>query len=76
MVAFGAAAVATPWAIAWNHVQRRALDIGGDDALAVAREIAMISYRAERGFDARFGGGDAAAAVAGWLRHHGAALAA
>ena len=77
VVAFGAVAVGTPWAIAWNHVQRRVLDLGGADALAVAREIAMISFRAERGFGERFGaGGTGAAAVTGWLRHHGAALSA
>ena len=75
VVALGAAAVATPWAIAWNHVQRRALDIGGPGALAVAREIAMISYRTEAGFKERFGAGTAAhAGVVDWLRHHGTAL--
>ena len=73
-VAFAAPAAHTAWAIGWNHVQRRALATGGDAGLALAREIAMLSYRSEREFGARFGRlreEDGRFAVQSYLRHHG-----
>ena len=76
-VAFAAPAAHTAWAIAWNHVQRRALDAAGADGLALAREIAMLSYRSEREFGARFGRlreEDGRFAMQSYLRHHGEKL--
>ena len=73
-VAFAAPAAHTAWAIGWNHVQRRALAIGGDAGISLAREIAMLSYRSEREFGARFGRlreEDGRFAVQSYLRHHG-----
>ena len=73
-VAFAAPAAHTAWAIGWNHVQRRALAAGGDDGIALAREIAMLSYRSEREFNTRFGRlreEDGRFAVQSYLRHHG-----
>jgi homoserine O-acetyltransferase/O-succinyltransferase len=52
---------ATPWSIALNEVARRAiaLDSSGEDwggrGLALARSIAMISYRTGALFEGRFG---------------------
>ncbi len=54
-VVFAAPAAHTAWAIGWNHVQRNALALGGDAGLALAREIAMLSYRSAREFNERFG---------------------
>ena len=71
---FAAPAAHSAWAIGWNHVQRRALALGGEDGLALAREIAMLSYRSAREFNARFGRlteEDGAFAVQSYLRHHG-----
>ncbi|MDQ6828847.1 MAG: homoserine O-acetyltransferase [Gemmatimonadota bacterium] len=55
LVALAAPAAHTAWAIAWNAIQRRALDLGGDDGLALARMIGMMTYRTESEFGARFG---------------------
>ncbi len=69
-----------PWAQAFNHLARRAIleDPGywaGEEAprgLALARGIAMLSYRAPQGFEARFGENPEAAR--GYLDHHGERL--
>ena len=86
------------WAVALNAVARRAIladpawndgdyrDPGPAAGLALARQIAMISYRSQAELEARFGrrtqGGDNASvpnrgeelAVESYLRHHGEAL--
>ncbi|MEM7676536.1 MAG: alpha/beta fold hydrolase, partial [Myxococcota bacterium] len=57
MVPVAACKAASSWIIGFNHVQRRALELAGDTAagMAVARQIAMLSYRAEPGLDQRQG---------------------
>lgn len=68
VVVFAAPAVASPQAIAWNAVQRMAIEAdpawaGGNYAagegpangLAAARALAMITYRSGAEFQARFG---------------------
>jgi homoserine O-acetyltransferase len=68
LAVFGAPAVNPPQAIAWNAAQRMALEAdpawqnglyhpgaGPSAGLAAARAIAMITYRAAREFDLRFG---------------------
>jgi homoserine O-acetyltransferase len=51
-----AAPAATPAsAVAWNHIQRRAVELAGTDGLALARMVAMMTYRTEAEFGQRFG---------------------
>lgn len=76
---FAAPAALGAGAIAWSHVQRRALDVGGEGGLELARAIAMLSYRTPRELGARFTraralGGEFA--VQTWLDAHGRRLAA
>lgn len=54
-VSFAAPAAHTAYAIGWNHVQRRAIELGGADGLALARMAAMITYRTAAEFETRFG---------------------
>lgn len=61
-------------AIAWSHVQRRLLETHTKDGLALARQVAMLSYRAAPGLASRFGRArtDAGAfGVQDWLDAHG-----
>lgn len=77
VVAVAAPAAHTAQAIGWNHVQRRALEIGGDDGLRLARMVGMLTYRTAHGLEARFGregDGEAGFRVSAWLEHHGRAL--
>jgi len=54
-VVFAAPAAHTAQAIGFGHLQRRALDIGGEQGLALARMIAMMTYRTAAEFGVRFG---------------------
>ncbi len=78
------------WCIAFSEAQRQAIFAdprwrGGsypahdppEAGLAVARQIAMCSYRSRESLERRFSrepGGDGRFAVEGWLGHHGRAL--
>lgn len=42
-------------AIAWSHIQRRAIAAAGDDGLEIARMIAMMTYRTAGELANRFG---------------------
>jgi homoserine O-acetyltransferase/O-succinyltransferase len=64
-------------AIAWNHIQLEILDRLGADGLAIARQLAMTTYRSEADFDGRFGRSvqaDGRFAVNSYLDHQGAKL--
>ena len=50
-----APAATGPLAIAWNHIQIQLIDRLGADGLAIARQLAMTTYRSEVDFDERFG---------------------
>ncbi|MGZ4809025.1 MAG: homoserine O-acetyltransferase MetX [Thermoanaerobaculia bacterium] len=65
-----------PWAIAISEAQRQAIQIDPRNGLAVARMIAMASYRSPVSFQDRFGRSSAEGsfAVERWLRDHGEKL--
>ena len=69
-----APAATGPMAIAWNHIQATLIERLGDDGMALARELAMTTYRSEADFDERFGRGlqaDGRFAVVSYLDHQG-----
>jgi homoserine O-acetyltransferase/O-succinyltransferase len=64
-------------AVAWNHIQIELIDRLGDDGLALARELAMTTYRSETDFDERFGRQiepDGRPSVVSYLDHQGQKL--
>lgn len=63
------------WIVGWCHAQLSILRsaLPDDQALALARQFEMLSFRAPASLDARFPGG---ADLAAWLDFHGDALAA
>lgn len=74
---FAAPAAHSAHAIAWNHVARRAIEIGGAGGLEVARMIGMMTYRTADEQAERFGRArtaDGGWAVGGYLDHHGRKL--
>jgi homoserine O-acetyltransferase/O-succinyltransferase len=74
---FAAPAAQTAAAIGWGHVQRRAIELGGDEGLALARQIAMLTYRTGAELEARFGRrqrGDGRFEAQTYLEHHGEKL--
>lgn len=74
VVVFAAPGAQPPSAIGAGHVQRRALEIGGRDGLALARMAAMLTYRTDRELDDRFGRRrriDGRFEMQSWLDHHG-----
>ncbi len=63
-----------PLAQAWNHVQVELIDRLGVAGLALARQIAMTTYRSESDFDVRFSGrteSDGTPSVVSYLEHQG-----
>ncbi len=76
-VVFAAPAAQPAAAIGWVHVQREALRLAGDAGLALARQVAMLTYRTPQGLRGRFGRlrtDRGAFGVQEWLRAHGARL--
>jgi homoserine O-acetyltransferase len=72
-----APAATGPMAVAWNRIQTRLIDLLGDDGLAMARQLAMTTYRSEADFDARFGRerqADGRFSVVSYLDHQGRKL--
>jgi homoserine O-acetyltransferase len=66
-----------PLAIAWNHFQVELIERLGDGGLALARELAMTTYRSETDFDERFGRSaepDGRPSIVSYLEHQGAKL--
>ncbi len=77
-------AAASAWVVAWNHIQRSLLqlDPGWPDdvgrGLELARQVGMLTYRAEPGLEAKQGrhlagqpGFQLPYRVQGWLEHQG-----
>jgi homoserine O-acetyltransferase len=73
-VVLGSGGRADAWLRASCHAQRRVLEsaLTDDEALALARQIAMPEFRSAESLKARFPEGG----VEAWLDHHGEALAA
>jgi homoserine O-acetyltransferase len=66
-----------PMAIAWNHIQLRLIKELGDDGMALARQLAMTTYRSEADFDERFGRGrgeDGVPSIVSYLEYQGRKL--
>lgn len=77
VVVFAAPAAHTAHAIAWNHVQRAAVEAAGGRGLEIARMVAMMTYRTAAEQAERFGRGreaDGRWSVASYLEHHGRKL--
>lgn len=78
VVVFAAPAAHTAQGIAFNRIQREALRLGGPvEGLALAREMAMLTYRTAAELEARFGRKrqeEGAFEVNAWLAHHGRRL--
>jgi homoserine O-acetyltransferase len=77
VVALAAPAEHPASALAWSHIQRRAIEVAGDAGLELARMIAMMTYRTPTELDERFGravDGDGEFAVARYLSRHGERL--
>jgi homoserine O-acetyltransferase len=72
-----APAATGPMALAWNHIQTELIDRLGLDGLALARELAMTTYRSEADFDERFGREaepDGRPSIVSYLDHQGRKL--
>lgn len=77
ILVFASPAAHTAHAIAWNHVQRQAIEAAGERGLEIARMIGMMTYRTAEEQAARFGrrrDEDGAWSVGGYLEHHGRKL--
>ena len=64
-------------AVAWNHLQVELIDRLGDEGLALARQLAMTTYRSEADFDERFGRDvepDGRPSIVSYLDHQGRKL--
>ncbi len=55
LLPMAAPAATGPLAIAWNRIQTELVSRLGDEGLALARQLAMTTYRSEADFDRRFG---------------------
>jgi homoserine O-acetyltransferase/O-succinyltransferase len=77
LLPMAAPAATGPMAIAWNHIQLEAIDALGERGLALARQLAMTTYRSEADFDDRFARRrqrDGRFSIASYLDHQGAKL--
>ncbi len=66
-----------PMALGWNHIQLELIDRLGSEGLALARQLAMTTYRSEADFETRFGRGlqeDGRFAISSYLDHQGVKL--
>ena len=72
-----APAAIRPLAVAWNHIQLRMVDDLGEEGMALARQLAMTTYRSEADFDLRFAGRvepDGTASIVSYLEYQGRKL--
>jgi homoserine O-acetyltransferase/O-succinyltransferase len=72
-----APAATGPMAVAWNRLQIELIDRLGLDGLALARQLAMTTYRSESDFEERFGRSveaDGRPSIVSYLDHQGRKL--
>ena len=72
-----APAATGPMAVAWNHLQIELIDRLGLEGLALARALAMTTYRSEADFEERFGRSveaDGRPSIVSYLDHQGRKL--
>lgn len=77
VVVLAAPAAHTASAIAWNHIQRQAIEAAGQRGVEIARMIGMMTYRTPDEQASRFGRRrqvDGGWSVASYLEHHGRKL--
>jgi homoserine O-acetyltransferase len=77
LMPIAAPAATGPMAVAWNRIQLEMVERMGDDGLALARQLAMTTYRSETDFEERFGRDvqpDGRFAVVSYLEHQGRKL--
>jgi len=77
VIPIAAPAATGPMAVAWNHIQVELIERLGDAGLALARELAMTTYRSEIDFDERFGRStepDGRPSIVSYLDYQGAKL--
>jgi len=77
VVPIAAPAATGALALAWNAIQLALVDRLGEDGLALARELAMTTYRSEADFDQRFGRAaeaDGTPSIVSYLRYQGQKL--
>jgi homoserine O-acetyltransferase len=77
VVPIAAPAATGAMAVAWNHLQVTLIERLGLDGLALARQLAMTTYRSEADFDERFGRSiepDGRPAIVSYLDHQGRKL--
>ena len=77
VVPIAAPAATGALAVAWNAIQRALVDRLGDDGLALARQLAMTTYRSEADFEQRFGRAaeaDGTPSIVSYLRYQGQKL--
>src|SRR5665811_1908271 len=77
VVPIAAPAATGALAVAWNAIQRALVDRLGEDGLALARELAMTTYRSEADFEQRFGRAaeaDGTPSIVSYLRYQGRKL--
>jgi homoserine O-acetyltransferase len=77
VVPLAAPAATGAMAMAWNHLQVRLVEHLGSEGLALARQLAMTTYRSEADFNERFGRRaevDGRPSVVSYLEHQGAKL--
>ena len=77
VVPMAAPAATGALAMAWNAIQLEVIDRLGEDGLAIARQLAMTTYRSEADFESRFGRNlepDGRLSVASYLQYQGRKL--
>jgi homoserine O-acetyltransferase len=77
VVPIAAPAATGALAMAWNAIQLQMIERLGDDGLAIARQLAMTTYRSETDLDGRFGRrleADGQLSIASYLEYQGRKL--